>query len=80
MSAYESVLAAARQLPVSDRLRLIDDLASSAPDDEPPTLSDEWLAEIERRSTELDSGVVTPEPWPEIRRRLFCKLGFISND
>ena len=66
MSEYESVLSAASQLPVADRLRLIDDLASSVPDDQPPALPPEWLDEIERRSAELDSGAVKPQPWPEV--------------
>jgi len=73
MPKYESILAAASQLPVPERLRLIDDLAASVPDDRPPQLSEEWLAELERRSAELDSGTVAPEPWPDIRQRLFGK-------
>lgn len=32
MTSYESILSAASQLPVADRLRLIDDLASSVPE------------------------------------------------
>jgi putative addiction module component (TIGR02574 family) len=28
-----------------------------------------WAAEIARRVHELDSGAVTPIPWPEARRR-----------
>ena len=64
MTEYELVLSAASQLSVTDRLRLIDDLAASAPDDQPPTLSEAWLAEVERRSAEIDAGTVTPEPWP----------------
>ena len=75
MAEYESVLAAASQLPVADRIRLIDDLAASVPDDRPPALSEEWLAEIERRSAELDSGAVTPEPWSAIRQRLLGRHG-----
>jgi putative addiction module component (TIGR02574 family) len=74
MSNYESVLSAASQLPVDDRLRLIDELASSVPDDQPPKLSDAWLREIDRRSNEIDSGVAT-EDWSDIRARLFAKHG-----
>jgi putative addiction module component (TIGR02574 family) len=78
MSNYESVLSAASQLPVSDRLRLIDDLASLVPDDQPPQLSDAWLSEIDRRSSEIDSGVVATEDWADIRARLFTKHGVDS--
>jgi putative addiction module component (TIGR02574 family) len=80
MSQYESVLAAASELPVPDRLRLIDDLASSVPDDQPPTLSQKWLAEIERRSAELDTGEVIAEPWPQVRQRLFREHGVHEAD
>ncbi len=69
MAEYEAVFSAAAELSVADRLRLIDELAASVPEDQPPSLSDDWLAEIERRSAELDAGVVTPEPWPEVRQR-----------
>lgn len=75
MSDYESILHAAAQLPVGDRLRLIDELASSVPDDQPPQLSDAWLREIERRSSEIDSGSTTTEDWADIRARLFAKYG-----
>jgi len=75
MSEYESVFSAASQLPVGDRLRLIDDLASSVPDDQPPVLSQQWLEEIQRRSAEIDSAAVKTEPRPEVRERLFEKHG-----
>ncbi len=71
MTQFESVLSAASQLSVDERLLLIDALAASVPDDHPPTHSPEWLAEIERRSAEIDSGAVTPIPWETVRERLF---------
>ena len=80
MPEYESILAAASKLPVPDRLCLIDDLAASVPDDQPPQLSEQWLAEIKRRSAELDSGTVMPEPWSDIRQRLFGKHGIADAD
>ncbi len=70
MNEYESVLSAAAQLSVPDRLRLIDDLASSVPDDQPPHLSNAWLAEIEKRAAQLDSGAVQPHSWEEVQQRL----------
>lgn len=75
MSSYESILSAASQLSVGDRIRLIDELASSVPDDQPPQLSDAWLDEIDRRSNAIDSGAVVTEDWADIRARLFTKHG-----
>ncbi len=75
MSNFDTVLTAASQLPVNDRLRLIDELASSVPDDQPPHLSDDWLREIARRSNEIDSGAIVTEDWTDIRARLFKKHG-----
>ncbi len=75
MPEYQDVLGHATQLPINDRLRLIDDLASSVPDDQPPHLSSEWLAEVARRSDEIDAGSVETESWSTIRERLFTKLG-----
>ncbi|WP_417747250.1 addiction module protein [Rosistilla oblonga] len=73
MSQYQDILANATQLPINDRLRLIDDLASSIPDDHPPRLSPEWLAEIDRRSNEIDAGTAETENWSTLRDRLFGK-------
>lgn len=78
--AFDSVLSAASQLPVGDRLRLIDALASSVPDDSPPSLSDEWLSEIHRRSAEITAGSVQTIPWEQVRRELFKKVGLDRAD
>ena len=75
MLDVDAILSAASQLSVADRLRLIDQLAASVPDDQPPSLSQEWLAEIERRSAEIDSGSVATESWDSVRGRLFGKHG-----
>jgi|GEM_PF-1556402 putative addiction module component (TIGR02574 family) len=75
MPDYQTVLSDASKLAVEERLRLIDELASSVPDDQPPHLSQEWLDDINRRSDELDAGTVTTESWSTIRARLFAKHG-----
>jgi len=75
MPDFDAILSAASQLSVADRLRLIDQLAASVPDDQPPSLSEAWLAEIDRRSKEIDSGAVTTEPWDAVRSRLLHKHG-----
>ena len=74
MSDYQSVLTAASDLPVEDKLRLIDALASSVPDDQPPSLSDEWIAEINRRSDQIDRGEVSTVPWEDVRQDLQRRL------
>jgi putative addiction module component (TIGR02574 family) len=75
MAEFDAVRSAAFQLSTPDRLRLIDELSSTVPDDQPPTPSTEWLSEIERRSSEIDNGSVTLEAWESIRARLFRKTG-----
>ncbi|HTQ39690.1 MAG TPA: addiction module protein [Pirellulales bacterium] len=80
MSDYDSILSAAFNMAIADRLRLIDELAASVPDDQPPTLSKQWLAEIERRSAEIDSGKVTPQPWSDVRQQLFSQVGLKRAD
>ena len=80
MSEFESVRSAAFQLSVDERLRLIDELAASVPDDRPPHLSPEWQQEIERRCSEIDAGTVTPVPWETVRKELFRKVGLDRAD
>jgi putative addiction module component (TIGR02574 family) len=75
MSHFQDILAHASQLSVDERLRLIDELAASVPDNQPPRLSPEWLVEINRRSDEVDTGKVEPENWSTIRDRLFSEHG-----
>ena len=80
MSDYQTVFSAARKLPISERLRLIDELSSSVPDDAPPSLSDEWLEEMDRRSAEIDAGTVSTEAWSSVRERLMRKAGVDGAD
>jgi putative addiction module component (TIGR02574 family) len=80
MSDYEAIRAAAFNMPVADQLRLIDELATALPHDGQPTLSPEWMAEIQRRSAEIDRGEVVLEPWEEIRKRMFERAGLPVED
>jgi putative addiction module component (TIGR02574 family) len=80
MPDYQSILSAASELPVADRLRLIDELAASVPDDQTPSLAEAWLEEIHRRSAEIESGAVPTESWDVVRSRLFKKHGVDGAD
>jgi putative addiction module component (TIGR02574 family) len=75
MLDYDTIISEAMRLSVADQLRLIDQLAASVPDDQPPALSKEWLSEIERRSDEIDSEDVAMESWESIRTRVFREYG-----
>ncbi len=75
MPDFDTVFTAASQLPVADQLRLIDELAARVPDDQPPSLSPAWEAEIARRTAEVDAGKVTTISWEKVRGELFRRAG-----
>ena len=74
MSDYDSLLSDASQLPLDARIQLIEALWETVPEDAARQLSDEWLAEIERRSAEYDAGYVQPIPWEGIRADALRRL------
>ncbi len=74
MSTVESILAEASRLPVADRLRLIEALWETVPEELAMTLSPEWMAEIERRSAEFDAGRMEGVPWEEVQAAALKRL------
>jgi len=78
MSNYETLLADAAQLPVADRIQLIEALWITVPEESLPPLSDEWLAEIAKRSAEYDSGTVVTTSWEEVRAAALLRVGHKS--
>jgi putative addiction module component (TIGR02574 family) len=74
MADYETLLAEAARLPVADRIHLIEALWDTVPEDSLPPLSDEWLAEIQRRSAEFDAGSVATTPWEDVRADALRRL------
>ena len=75
MPDYETVLADARRLPLVDRIQLIESLWDTLPADSLPPLSDEWIAEIQRRSAEYDSGLAQTVRWEQIRADALRRAG-----
>ena len=67
MPKFETLLADAASLPVADRIQLIDAIWDTLPTDSLPPLSDEWVAEIQRRSAEYDSGSAETVPWEQVK-------------
>jgi putative addiction module component (TIGR02574 family) len=75
VSTYESLLADASQLPVADRIELIEALWETVPAEALPALTDEWIEEVRRRSSEYDSGSVQTTPWEQIRADALRRVG-----
>ncbi len=75
MLDYDTLLNDASRLPVPERIELIEALWETVPRDSIPALSEEWLAEIRRRSAEYDSGSVDGIPWERIRADAFRRMG-----
>jgi putative addiction module component (TIGR02574 family) len=75
MLDYETLLADASRLPLGARIQLIEALWDTVPDDAAPALSDEWVAEIYRRSAKFDAGLVQSTPWEEIRSAALQRAG-----
>ncbi len=80
MLDYQSVLSAANQLPIVEKVQLIEALWNTVPEENLPPLSDEWLAEIRRRSDEFDSGQVATVPWETVRAEAMRRIGINAAD
>jgi putative addiction module component (TIGR02574 family) len=71
----EQLLNAALTLPEDDRLQLVEALiVSLQPEDRPP-FDDSWREVVQRRSSELRSGQVSPIPWADVKQRGREQLG-----
>ena len=75
MNNFQTVLAAAQQLPEQDRLRLIDALWDTVPPECEAPFSDEWAHEIERRVADLNTGTAKTVPWTTVRDEALARIG-----
>jgi putative addiction module component (TIGR02574 family) len=73
--SFDELLSEANQLAPLERLLLSDLLRDTVPAEQWPPVSDEWLAEIERRSALVDSGAMSTATWEEVRKRTRAKAG-----
>ena len=80
MTRYETVLADASRLPVADRIQLIEDLWDTLPNDGLLPLSDEWVAEIQRRSAEYDAGSAETVSWEQVKAEALRRAGMAVPD
>ena len=68
-ATYDEVLRTARSLDEPERVRLVEELLGTLSPAEAAPLDDAWLAEIDRRSDELDSFKVATTPSQDVRRQ-----------
>jgi putative addiction module component (TIGR02574 family) len=80
MPTYDTLLNDAKNLPVADRIELMDAIWDTLPPDSLPPLSGEWLAEIQRRSAEFDSGKAQVVSWEEVKAEALRRVGMAVPD
>ena len=74
MNTYEEIENAALALPPEAREMLAEHLFASLNPIEYEEIDPLWLEEIERRSKEMDDGIVTPIPGEEVMARLRSRM------
>ena len=62
------------RLDPKERAELTGLLIESLEPESEPGVEEAWIAEVERRLAELDSGAVKTIPWDELRSKLYAKL------
>lgn len=67
--ATEQLLQSALALPEDERLQLVEALIAECDRGLARPFDDAWLAEVRRRSDEVDAGTAALTPWPEVKRR-----------
>jgi len=70
----EHIFGSAMSLPESQRLELAEALLCASEPPAPALTGDAWLAELQRRSNEIDSGTAVFTPWAEVKRRVRSRL------
>ncbi len=66
----EQLLQAALALPEDERLELTEALLATQGEPSELPFDPAWLAEIHRRSAEIDAGTVQSAPWSLVRERV----------
>ena len=75
MSAtVDSILDTALALPPTERARIAAELIASLDEGEDTGVEAAWVAEIERRISEVESGEAETSTWEEARSRIKSKI------
>ncbi len=66
----QEILESALALPSAAQVELIEALIARLDEADQQPLSEDWIAEIQRRSADYDAGRVQPIPWSDVRDRV----------
>lgn len=66
----ERLLAAAVELPVEERIELVEAIWDSISETEEPALTEAQRRELDRRLDDLEQNPETSRPWEEVKIRL----------
>jgi putative addiction module component (TIGR02574 family) len=67
MTPHQAIFDAALALPETERALLVERLLESLSAESGDLTDDEFGAELERRRTEVEQGIVKPIPWSQVR-------------
>lgn len=68
------ILTTALALPESERLELAEALFAASEPPAPELSGDAWLAELRRRSAQIDAGTASLTPWSEVKKRARARV------
>ncbi len=78
--ATEQILQAAMALPEDQRWELVEALLAGDTSTDGASSDPAYLAEIRRRSAEIEAGTVEPTPWSVVRERVWRRVEGRSRD
>jgi putative addiction module component (TIGR02574 family) len=70
----EQLLTSALSLTEAERLEIAEALLSASEPPAPEPTGEAWLAELQRRSAQIDAGEAELTPWPEVKQRVRDRL------
>jgi putative addiction module component (TIGR02574 family) len=63
----EQLIQEAKRLPEADRIRLAERVLATLDGEPDRDAAEAWADEIERRTREIEQGLVEPIPWSEVK-------------
>jgi len=68
MSKTEKLFKEARSLSEADRIRLAERILATLDGEPDGDAAQAWAQEMERRSRDIEQGLVEPVPWSEVKK------------